>query len=292
VDKADGAIEALAERILGQRVVLFAGAGLSMALGLPSWRELIDHLCDCLGIDPADIAGPDDYRALAEYYRIKHGDVGSLRQWMDQKWDLSCERVRHSRIHEIIVQLDFPTIYTTNYDRNIEAAFEAHGKKYAKLANAGDLAKACEGVTQIVKFHGDFDDLDSLVFAETDYFNRLRFDSPLDIKLRADAFGKTVLFVGYSMSDMNIRLLLHWLWRTWKESGYGRDRPQSFLFMAPENEMQAAVLEQWGVTAIRGDVDDPEQGLTRFLERLLAAVGEQEPATRSSRPRRQARAGQ
>jgi hypothetical protein len=292
VDRADGTIEALAERIRGRRVVLFAGAGLSMALGLPSWRELIDHLCGCLGFDPGDIAGPDDYRALAEYYRIRQGDVGSLRKWMDQKWGQSCERVRHSRIHEIIVQLDFPTIYTTNYDRNIEAAFGAHGKKYVKIANAGDLAKAREGATQIVKFHGDFDDLDSLVFAETDYFDRLRFDSPLDIKFRADAFGKTVLFVGYSMSDMNIRLLLHWLWRTWEESGYGRHRPQSFLYMARENEMQAAVLEQWGVTAVRSDVGDPEQGLTRFLERLLTAVNQQKAATRSSRPRRPARAGQ
>lgn len=47
------------------------------------------------------------------------------------------------------------------------------------------------------------------------------------------------------MSDMNIRLLLHWLWRIWEKSGYARHRPVSFIFTAHENETQAEVLKQW-----------------------------------------------
>jgi SIR2-like domain len=272
VQSASAAIETLAAGISDRRVILFGGAGLSISVGLPSWRELIERMCADLGADASQIAGPDSYRTLAEYYRIKRGEVGSLRRWMDQSRNTSRERIPESRIHALIVQLGFPIIYTTNYDRNIEAAFEAHGRPYVKIANARDLAKVREDVTQIVKFHGDFDDEESLVITETDYFNRLRFDSPLDIKFRADALGKTVLFLGHSMSDMNIRLLLHWLWRTWKESGYERDRPQSFIFMTHENEMQDAVLAQWGVTAVRGDRDDPEEALTRFLEQLACAA--------------------
>jgi SIR2-like domain len=108
----------------------------------------------------------------------------------------------------------------------------SHGRDYVKVANAHDIAKTREGVSQIVKFHGDFDDDDSLVITETDYFNRLAFDSALDIKFRSDALGRTVLFIGYSMTDMNIRLLLHNIWRTWRRSGYQEDRPRSFVFMA------------------------------------------------------------
>src|SRR3954463_1180654 len=89
-----------------------------------------------------------------------------------------------------------------------------------------------EGITQIVKFHGDFDDDGSLVITETDYFNRLAFDSPLDVKFRSDALGKTVLFIGYSMTDLNIRLLLHNLWHDWRVSGYEKHRPKSYVFMA------------------------------------------------------------
>ena len=269
-ERAPSNLETLARSIAERRVILFAGAGLSISLGLPSWRDLIDNMCVAVGLDPNGIAGADSYRTLAEYYRLKQGNVESLRRWMDQSWASSRDRVLRSPIHKLVIELDFPIIYTTNYDRNFETAYEAHGKPYVKIANARDLARVTPDATQIIKFHGDFDDETSLVITETDYFNRLRFDSPLDVKFRADALGKSVLFVGYSMSDMNIRFLLHWLWRTWQESGYREDRPPSFIFMTHENEMEAAVLRQWGVVALVGNRPDPEQAVGGFLEDLVA----------------------
>ncbi|MFL6974119.1 MAG: SIR2 family NAD-dependent protein deacylase [Xanthobacteraceae bacterium] len=263
----------LAIAIKERRAILFAGAGLSMSVGLPSWQEFIDRMSEELGI-AGDDARTDDHHTIAEYYRIKQGSIGSLRSWMDRNWKVSEEKVRGSKMHALIVSLDFPIIYTTNYDRNIEAAFAAHDRDYVKVANARDIAKTREGVTQIVKFHGDFDDDDSLVITETDYFNRLAFDSPLDIKFRSDALGKTVLFVGYSMTDLNIRLLLHKLWRTWQMSGYAKDRPKSFVFMARPDPMQQAILGEWGITALSGETDDPEEALTGFLEKLKARVDE------------------
>ena len=271
-------VSAIAER----RVILFAGAGLSMSVGLPSWQQFIEHLADQLGLDPDAHSGPGtSYHALAEYYRIREGSIGPLRSWLDRNWKVSPGKVRGSKIHELIVALDFPIIYTTNYDRNIEAAFEAYGRDYVKVANARDIAKTREGVTQIVKFHGDFDDDDSLVITETDYFNRLAFDAPLDVKFRSDALGKTVLFVGYSMSDLNIRLLLHNIWRTWQRSGYEKDRPKSFAFMAHRDPLQEAILREWGIEVLAGESEDPAQALEGFLDRLRSAVqaAQQEPAT-------------
>jgi hypothetical protein len=265
----------LARAVKERRAILFAGAGLSMNVGLPSWQEFIDRMARELGLDTDNLLGPAvSYHTLAEYYRIKQGSIGALRSWMDRNWKVSDQKVRASKMHALLVDLDFPIIYTTNYDRNIEAAFAAHRRDFVKVANARDIAKMREGVAQIVKFHGDFDDDDSLVITETDYFNRLAFDSPLDIKFRSDALGKTVLFIGYSMSDMNIRLLLHNLWRTWQTSGYEKDRPKSFVFMARPNPMQKAVLEQWGITALSGESNDPEEALTGFLAALKKRVAE------------------
>jgi hypothetical protein len=263
----------LVSSVRGRRTILFAGAGLSMSVGLPSWQDFIDHMAEELGLDSANILKPNmSYHTLAEYYRIVHGSIGSLRSWMDRNWRVSEEAVRKSKMHELVVSLDFPIIYTTNYDRNIEAAFDAHGRKYVKIANARDVAKATEGLVQIVKFHGDFDDDESLVITETDYFDRLSFDTPLDMKFRSDALGKTVLFIGYSMSDMNIRLLLHNLRRTWQRSGYEKDRPKSFVFMPRRNPIQEAILSEWGVVSLSGESDDPEGALTDFMGRLHAAV--------------------
>jgi hypothetical protein len=154
----------------GRHAILFAGAGVSMCVGLPAWSELIAHMCAELQLDPETFpAAETGYHTLAEYYRLKMGSIGPLRRWMDKSWSVSEERVRQSRVHELIVSLGFPIIYTTNYDANLEVAFTVFGQDYVKVASARDVARAQGGATQIVKFHGDFEDDASLVIAETDY---------------------------------------------------------------------------------------------------------------------------
>src|SRR3954470_12341971 len=282
-------IEALVDAIEKRRAILFVGAGASMSVGLPSWDRLIDHLLEELGMDRSAIEGMNGgYQMLAEFYRLKKGNITPLRSWLDRNWEVSSERVSRSPLHRLIVDLKFPIIYTTNYDRNLEVAFEIHRQPYAKIANAKDIAEAADGVTQIVKYHGDFDDDTSLVLTETDFLDRLSFDSPLDIKFRSDALGRTILFIGYSMSDPNIRLLLHRIWGTWKSSGYENDRPQSFIFMPQKNPVQEAVLARWGIKLLTARcAKHPEDALIEFMTELQARTTITSPAERlhDRRPR-------
>jgi hypothetical protein len=259
-------LDTLAEAIRDKRVILFVGAGVSMNLGLPSWLTLTEHMVDELGLDRSCLHSLDvSYQTVAEYYRIEQRNLHSLSRWLEVDQDASRDKVRQSRLHNLIVELDFPIIYTTNYDRNLETAFEIHQRDYVKINSPHDVARASDAQTQIVKFHGDFDDVDNLVLTESDHFERLSFDSPLDVKFRADGLGKTVLFIGYSMSDMNIRLMLYRLWRTWVDSGQEENRPPSFIFMARPNPVQAAVLCHWGITVLGGEEDDPGKALEDFL---------------------------
>jgi hypothetical protein len=262
-------LEELAEAIRRRRVILFVGAGVSMSVGLPSWQMLIQHMTEEMGLGQGSVEDQGyTYEMLAEYYRLKQGSIGPLRSWMDREWSVCRDKVRDSELHRIIVSLDFPIIYTTNYDRNLETAYEIYEKPFIKVANAKDLARIGGGITEIVKYHGDFDDDESLVLAETDYFNRLSFDSPLDVKFRADALGRTVLFIGYSMSDVNIRLLLHRLWETWQRYGHEKDRPKSYVFMPVRNPVQEAVLGRWGITTLSDEGSNAEEALCAFLSKL------------------------
>jgi hypothetical protein len=267
-------ITQLARAVTERRAVLFVGAGVSISVGLPSWETLIKQMAEELGLDGEVAVRRERFQTLAEYYQLKHGSIGPLRSWMDRNWSVSREKVKQSELHRLIVLLDFPVIYTTNYDRNLEVAFEIHGRDYVKVSNARDVAQARRDVTQIIKYHGDFDEDSSLVLTETDYLDRLSFDSPLDVRFRSDALGSTILFVGYSLSDMNIRLLLHRLWQTWHRSGYEKDRPPSFVFMASRNPIEEAVLERWGIKALVGENDDPQAALVDFLGNLVAIVGQ------------------
>jgi hypothetical protein len=267
----------LVTTIRNRQAILFAGAGVSMTVGLPSWSTLIAHMAEELGLDPKIADDPEvNYFTLAEYYRLRQGSISPLRSWMDRHWTIPEDKLKTSRVHELLVRLDFPIVYTTNFDRNLETAFALHGKEFVKIVSAKDVARVREGVTQIVKLHGDFDDDPSIVIAETDYLDRLSFESPLDIKFRADALGRTILFIGYSLSDLNIRFLLHRLWKAWRASGYEKDRPQSYVFMLRPNPIDEAVLEQWGIRVLTEPEAKPEEALQVFLEKLAVEAGGQD----------------
>jgi hypothetical protein len=155
-----------------------------------------------MDLDPGVIDGMNDgYQILAEFYRLKQGGLGALRSWLDRNWKVASDRVAESKLHKLIVELDFPTIYTTNYDRNLETAFEVYDKPYAKIVNAKQIADATDGVTQIIKYHGDFDDDSSLVLTETDFLDRLSFDLPW-----ISSFGQMRSAAQFCSSDTACRI--------------------------------------------------------------------------------------
>src|SRR6476469_7715835 len=111
-------MQELVKAVRDRTALLFVGAGVSMNLGTPSWRELSAHIAGRLGYDPDEFARLGDDQTLAVFYALQTGSIGPLRSWMDVEWHRdAAEKVRNSEIHRLIVRLGFPVIYTTNYDR-------------------------------------------------------------------------------------------------------------------------------------------------------------------------------
>jgi len=77
---------------------------------------------------------------------------------MDRNLNVSNEALEHSEVLRHICELNFPIIYTTNYDNCLEMAHETFGCKYHKVTKVEDLCDMDIDTTQIVKFHGDFED--------------------------------------------------------------------------------------------------------------------------------------
>ena len=249
-------------------VILFVGAGVSKNLGLPTWSELIDHIAIDQGYDPEIYKSYGGSLALAEYYRIKKGTIGPLRSWMDTNWHSDKVDLAGSDIHRLIANSKFQMIYTTNYDRWIEKSFDMYEKEYTKIAGVSDIPQIKNGVTQIIKFHGDFDNDDTIVLDESSYYERLEFETPLDIKLRSDVLGKSVLFIGYSLTDLNVRFLFYKLAKLWKTNSSGGVQPRSYVFTNRSNPIQEAILDQWGINMITSKKDDPQTALQEFLEQF------------------------
>lgn len=245
-----------------------------MGLGLPGWGALIGAMGEKLGFDPMIFRSLGDNLQLAEFYRLERGSIGPLRSELDRAWHGSSVDIGKSDTHRIIAELAFPTIYTTNFDRWLELAHEHHGVPYQKVVTARDLVEASSEVTHIVKFHGDFDSDESLVLAESDYFERLEFESPLDLRLRADVIGRSVLFIGYSLADINLRLLFYKLTKLWNQPGTYGARPKSYIFLGTPNPVSQRVLRERGIEVLSSDEDDPGVALTQFLTELRDAVAE------------------
>lgn len=262
--------EALREAHRAGKLTLFVGAGVSSNLGLPNWNELIGHIAEELGYDPKIFSTYGSHLALAEFYKQKKGGLGPLRSWMDREWHPRTTDITKSDIHRFITEGNFSRIYTTNYDRWLEYAHDKFEVPYDKIASVVDLVSVTEGRRQIIKFHGDFDADDSIVLDETSYFRRLNFDTPLDIKLRHDVLGSSVLFIGYSLNDINIRLMFHHLTEMWGRSTLASARPKSYFFTNRPNPVAQEVLRHWGIEMVVSEEDDPKHALTDFLQELIA----------------------
>lgn len=264
----EGLISALRQR----QVILFAGAGVSMGLKLPSWSQLIGRMAQDLGYDPDVFRSYGRFESLADYYVLEKGSIGPLRSLMDREWHSEDIRIGDSEVHRLIVDLGFPILYTTNYDRWLEAAHDHYRRPYVRIAKVDDMAKVRDGVAQIVKFHGDFDDDSSLVLTESSFFERLEFQSALDLKLRADVLGRSVLFIGYSFSDLNIRYLFYKLAKLWERVGRDSARPRSYLFQASPNPIDQKVLAPLGIDVLSSEEADSGKALITFLEKLKEGV--------------------
>ncbi len=260
----------LARKIREGKVILFVGAGVSATLKLPTWSQLMDEIASRLAIDRDIFSLYGDPLTLAEYYILEKGTIGSLRSWMDVNWNVDETEIRASEIYQIIARLNFPIIYTTNFDRCLEKSYHAFGKAFTKVSKVEDICECDNNKAQIIKFHGDFDDDESIVLTESSYFDRMDFESPLDIKLRSDILGKSLLFIGYSLSDINMRYMIYKLNRMWENK---RLRPISYIFMTAPNPVQERVLLSRSITPVIGTEVNPTESLRKFLKELAQRVG-------------------
>ncbi|RTY33720.1 Sir2 family NAD-dependent protein deacetylase [Chlorobium phaeovibrioides] len=260
--------EQLAIQLAHGQVIPFIGAGVSMSLGLPSYASLIRKLGEHVGFDGDIFEQLGDYLTLAEFYDQRKGGLHELRDYLQENWKKTQKEIVASPVYRAIVELECKLIYTTNFDDFLERAHRGLNRRYRAIRNVNDFVNLSDDKVHIVKLHGDLRNSKTMVLTESHYFERMTFESPLDIKLRADILGKSVLFIGYSLSDINVRLLLFRLKKLWDSGPRPEFRPKSYVFMDRPNEVLAEVLRSRGVEPIIAESTDQSASLVSFLTSL------------------------
>jgi SIR2-like domain len=243
----------LIEMITQRRVIPFIGAGFSSSLNLPNWETLLKNISkeieNSLPYEEVALHCANNPLEIAEYYFIKsNNNIGPLRYAINNSLRPNINPLL-SGPHIELVNLGAPQIYTTNYDDLIEKTYKNLGLSPQVICLAKDVAMSTNNRTQIIKYHGDLKYEETLVLTESSYFSRMDFDSPMDIKFRADLLGKSVLFMGYSFRDINIRIIWFKLMKMMKDISID-NRPNSYILRFNTNPVLEELYESVGIKSI------------------------------------------
>jgi hypothetical protein len=118
--------------------------------------------------------------------------------------------------HCEIANVNWRNIYTTNYDDVLEKVFLEKGLKKSPITCENDVYEYAKNKNTIIHINGfvDFLHENSLQAAfkltDTSYLTETFFSSPWAYAFRKDLkLAKSVIFIGYSMYDLDIRRILN-----------------------------------------------------------------------------------
>lgn len=220
-------------------LTVFVGAGFSKfsetkSIKFPSWSELIIDL-------QKDLNNNDetDFLKVAQLYFLEFGEFNlykKLRKFVPLHANPS---EFHFKLFDI---LEPKYVITTNWDNLLEKTIETNGLMYDIVKTESDLIKS-NLPRKLVKIHGDFDS-HNIVFKEDDYLN-YSINNPLfDNFLKHILSTTTVLFLGYSYSDNDLKQIIKWIEKHSKVS------PPRFLLSKDSKSSQAKYLENHGIKVL------------------------------------------
>jgi tetratricopeptide (TPR) repeat protein len=187
-------ITILTREILKKRLAIFVGAGCSMAVGLPSWKQLLENLIAKYGIQTKE----DNLLKLASRIERSIGRSTLVDEISD-----TCRTPQKggSSTHDLLTELDVNLYITTNYDHLLEEAFRKKGIEPHVINTDLDLTVLNPTAKTIVKLHGDIDSPSSLVCTERDYRQYKTKHRGFVDWLKAKSTELTILFLGTSFDD-------------------------------------------------------------------------------------------
>lgn len=215
---------------------------------LPSGAELAEYLARTFGYPPEDVL---DLVRVSQYVSIDPGSgplYTELHTLLDADYPPTPLHEFLAALPSVLRGKGYPSrhqlIVTTNYDDVLERAFQAAGEPFDLVSYVAEgeergkfLHRSAEGVAQLIerpneygglsleqrtvilKIHGAIDrtdpEHDSYVITEDhyiDYLTRTDISNLVPATLAAKLRRSHFLFLGYSLRDWNLRVILHRIW--------------------------------------------------------------------------------
>lgn len=177
------------------RVVLFIGAGVSIAAHAPGWEGLVTSLFRQHGDDVENLDLSLEQKV--SLFLIRHG-----RLELNQNLDEQLNQHRDLTFHENIVSLPISLIMTTNYDPHLQQAAEKVGRACNLICKDHEVPrKFSRKDLTIIHLYGTTDEA---LASEEDLITFERERPALSLLLQQILLTRTVLFLGFSFRDFNV----------------------------------------------------------------------------------------
>lgn len=228
----------LGELVTSKRLILFAGSGISIDSGLPTWEGFLDHFiqfCRELakqyrGCEIQQVFQPDLFKSAEDEKKknpvhvatVLKNKISTLPQNIRtniendfKKWFYGVfASAKPNKNHELIVGTAYPYILTSNYDLLLEDAQKSLGSPYSSLSfHQKELIAEALYMRNpaIIHVHGQFSDvvLNKIVLTSEDYARLIKKGVPgFSFAIQSLFLSHSALFVGYGASDPHLEDLV------------------------------------------------------------------------------------
>jgi hypothetical protein len=267
-----------------KRCAVLVGAGASVGAGLPTWSEfLLSMIAEAKGHRIITDDKAAEYEALAadtsKYLMVAAGLKEDLSAYFDEFIDKTfmAPKPQPTDLHRALTAADrFQFVLTTNYDIVIEQAYRAAGMYDVSVCTFTDAGEIQRRLSKreffILKAHGDASRVgNGIVLTEIDYRNIIYRHRAYQSLLSAMFTMFTIVFVGASMADPEIRLLLSYIADAFSPTS----GPSHYAVMAEEdltNVEKDRWLRDMKVQLIPVSKADKFSEVTEFLQALHATA--------------------
>lgn len=189
------------------KLSVFVGSGVSVLSGLLKWSDLIKLMLK----EMPDLKynenklSSDDYLKIAQMYFNTFGEE----KYKEKVKESFKEDRTPNKIHDLIFALHPNHILTTNYDNLLEQEAVKVGRNFSVI-NADNVVSSAPSSSYIIKVHGDFSS-SNFVLKEQDYLDYEQNYKLIDKLVKTIFSTNLVIFIGYSLQDYNIKLILNWV---------------------------------------------------------------------------------
>ncbi len=268
-----------AKALEGGAAAVFIGAGLSRRAGYPDWRTLLADIAKELGLD---IEAEYDLAAVAQYSLNKAARKrNKLTRLIVDHFPPKADAPEPFRI---LARLPVRNVWTTNYDKLAETAWEQERKLLDVKSRNNDLGfdRSWAHAT-LYKMHGTVDHPTEVVIAKDDY-ELYRRERPGFLQvLTGQLVTKQMLFLGFSFTDPNMAHLFASIREAFKDDGpehyaivrrpkkgSGAGAKKRFETEKVRHALWVEDLQRYGIQCIEIDEYEQVDEILRAVELKLA----------------------